>query len=148
MDVIGMVKAGNQRYLFEGKRLTLKELYHAATPVGTLNKSILRYVRAELVPGIPIMMIGHTTIVFSRYILLAWQHRLSTDQRTLGGLFLALCDEVAVLDWAVALNQLVEIINKVVEKANQRISKLIRRQLQEWMSGLPSYIKVYLSISV
>ena len=85
MDVIGMVKAGNQRYLFEGKRLTLKELYHAATPVGTLNKSILRYVRAELVPGIPIMMIGHTTIVFSRYILLAWQHRLSTDQRTLGG---------------------------------------------------------------
>jgi hypothetical protein len=94
------------------------------------------------------MMIGHTTIVFSRYILLAWQHRLSTDQRTLGGLFLALCDEVAVLDWAVALNQLVEIINEVVEKANQRISKLIRRQLQEWMSGLPSYIKVYLSISV
>jgi len=191
MDVIGMVKAGNQRYRFEGKRLTLKELYHAATPVGTLNKSILRCVRAELVPGIPIMMvfvrhrskknewlamlstditltveeiiqiygirwdievffkctksllrlqkefqgrsydmmIGHTTIVFSRYILLAWQHRLSTDQRTLGGLFLALCDEVAVLDWAVALNQLVEIINEVADKANQRISKLIRRQL-------------------
>ena len=94
------------------------------------------------------MMITHTTVVFSRYILLAWQHRISTDLRTLGGLFLALCDEVAVLDWAVVIHQLVEIINEVVEKANQRISKLIRRQLQEWMSGLSSYIKVYLSISV
>ncbi len=210
MDVIGMVKAGNQRYRFEGKRLTLKELYHAATPVGTLNKSILRCIRTELIPGIPIMMIfvrhrskknewlailstdttltieeiiriygirwdievffkctksllrlqkefqgrsydmmiDHTTIVFSRYILLAWQHRISTDQRTLGGLFLALCDEVSALDWAVALNQLVEIINEVAEKANRRLSKLINRQLQEWMNGLPSYIKVYLPISV
>ena len=156
----------------------MKELYNAATPVGTLNKSILRSVRAELVPGIPItivfvrhrskkhewlailstdttltveeiiqiygirwdievffkctksllqlqkefqgrsydMMIGHTTIVFTRSILLAWQHRISTDQRTLGGLFLALCDEVAVLDFAVALNQLVEMINEGAKK--------------------------------
>ena len=210
MDVIGMVKAGNQRYRFEGKRLTLKELYYAATPAGTLNKSILRSVRAELIPGIPItmvfvrhrskknewlailstdttltveeiiqiygirwdievffkctksllqlqkefqgrsydMMISHTTVVFSRYILLAWQHRISTDQRTLGGLFLALCDEVAALDWAAALKQLVEIINEVAGKANRRLSKLIRRQLQKWINGLPSYIKVYLPISV
>ena len=94
------------------------------------------------------MMISHTTVVFSRYILLAWQHRISTDQRTLGGLFLVLCDEVAVLDWAVALSQLVEMINEVAQQANQRISKLIRRQLQKWMNGLPSYIKVYLPISV
>ena len=76
------------------------------------------------------MMIGHTTIVFFRYILLAWQHRISIDKRTLGGLFLALFDEVAVLDWAVALNQLVEMINGVAKKTNQRLSKLIRRQLQ------------------
>jgi hypothetical protein len=55
------------------------------------------------------MPISHPTIVFSRYILLAWQNQQSTDDRTLGNLFLALCDEVSELDWAVALSQLVEL---------------------------------------
>lgn len=49
------------------------------------------------------LLISHITIVFSRYILLSCQHRESTDQRTLGGLFLELCDEVNELDWVIAL---------------------------------------------
>jgi IS4 transposase len=40
------------------------------------------------------MLVSHTTIVYSLYILLAWQHRQSTDQRSIGGLFYLLCDEV------------------------------------------------------
>lgn len=32
-------------------------------------------------------LISHTIIVFARYIVLAWQNRCHTDQRTLGGLF-------------------------------------------------------------
>ncbi|WP_407311836.1 hypothetical protein [Desulfosporosinus sp. SB140] len=39
------------------------------------------------------MLISHTTIVYVRYILLAWQHRQNTNERTLG-LFAELCDEV------------------------------------------------------
>lgn len=50
-------------------------------------------------------LISHTTIVYTRYILLAWQHRQNTDDRTLGRLFSILCDEVSELDWAVALQQ-------------------------------------------
>ena len=42
----------------------------------------------------------------------------------------------------VALNQLVEMIYEVVEKTNELLSKLIRLQRQEWVNGLPSYIKV------
>ncbi|MGE6897612.1 IS4 family transposase, partial [Priestia flexa] len=54
-------------------------------------------------------LICHTTIVFTRYIVLSWQNRCSTDQRTLGGLFYDLCDEISDLDWAVALGQLLEL---------------------------------------
>ena len=57
-----------------------------------------------------------------------------------------LCDEVSELDWAVALSQLVELINDVSKKASKRLSKLIRRQLQQWIDGLPSYIKAYLPV--
>jgi len=92
------------------------------------------------------LLISHTTIVFSRYILLAWQHRQSTDQRTLGGLFYHLCDEVSTLDWAVALQQLVELINEVASKAGKKLTKLIQSQLQQWIAGLPNYIKAYLPI--
>lgn len=93
------------------------------------------------------LLVSHTTIVFSRYILLAWQHRKSTDQRTIGGLFYLLCDEVSTLDWAVALQQLVGLINEISTKTGKSISKLIQSQLQQWIAGLPSYIKSYLPIS-
>ena len=33
LDVIGMVKNLNQRYLVNGKRVSLKELYRLATPI-------------------------------------------------------------------------------------------------------------------
>lgn len=206
LDVIGMVKADNKRYLVGQRRLSLQELYFAATPMQGKNKGILRSIRTQLAPGIPVIMVfvrhrsnkkewlailctdcslteeeiiqiygsrwdievffkctksllrlqkefqgrsydllvSHTTIVFSRYILLAWQHRQSTDQRTLGGLFHLLCDEVGQLDWAVALKQLVDRINDIAQKASKKITNLIQTQLQQWIAGLPSYIKAYL----
>ncbi|MBY6085952.1 transposase [Priestia flexa] len=93
-------------------------------------------------------LICHTTIVFTRYIVLSWQNRCSTDQRTLGGLFYDLCDEISDLDWAVALGQLLELFQDVLKESNKRIQKLIQCQLQHWIASLPNYIKVYLPISV
>ncbi|SCW83980.1 hypothetical protein SAMN04487970_106326, partial [Paenibacillus tianmuensis] len=93
------------------------------------------------------LLVSHTTIVFSRYILLAWQHRQSTDQRTLGGLFYLLCDEVSTLDWVVALQQLIDLIHEVTTRANKKLSQMIKSQLQQWIAGLPSYLKAYLPFS-
>lgn len=93
-------------------------------------------------------LISHTSIVFARYIVLSWQNRCNTDQRTLGGLFYELCDEVNELDWAVALQQLIELFEDVLKKTNTKMKKLIESQLQLWIGGLPSYIKAYLPISL
>lgn len=90
------------------------------------------------------MMVCHTTIVFARYIVLSWQHRQHSDERTLGGLFLDMCDEVSSLDWAVALQQLLEIVNDVSKKVKKSLVNLIKSQLQHWFAGLPTYIKAYL----
>ncbi|ATW82453.1 IS4 family transposase [Heyndrickxia coagulans] len=93
-------------------------------------------------------LISHTTIVFARYIVLSWQNRCSVDDRTLGGMFYELCDEIDDLDWAVALQQLVEILEDTLDKSNKKIQQLIKSQLQQWIAGLPNYIKVYLPVSV
>lgn len=205
IDVIGMVKATNQRYLVDEKRVNLKELYRLAKPASG-NKSILRSIHTTMANGVPVKvvfvrnrnkrsewlailstdctlteteiiriygmrwdievffkatksllklqkefqgrsydsLISHTTIVFSRYILLSWQNRCSTDDRTLGGMFYELCDEVNELDWAVALQQLIELLEDALNKTNKKFKKLIKSQLQYWFAGLPNYIKVYL----
>jgi len=57
LDVIGMVKPTNQRYLVNGKKLSLKELYRAATPVQGKTKGILRSIRTQMVPGIPMLIV-------------------------------------------------------------------------------------------
>ena len=93
-------------------------------------------------------LISHTTIVFARYIVLSWQNRCNTDQRTLGGLFYELCDEVNELDWVIALQQLIEFLQDGLKQTNTKMKKLIESQLQQWIEGLPSYIKAYLPISL
>lgn len=205
IDVIGMVKATNQRYLVKNKRVGLKTLYRAAQPV-TGHRTLLRSIRTTMANGINVnvvfvtnrnkksewlailstdctlseqemiriygmrwdievffkttksllklqkefqgrsydLMISHTTIVFSRFILLSWQNRCHTDHRTLGGMFYELCDEVNELDWAVALADLFKIFDDVLQQTNKRINKLIKSQLAQWMETLPNYIKAYL----
>ncbi|NRK74237.1 IS4 family transposase, partial [Salmonella enterica subsp. enterica serovar Typhi] len=90
------------------------------------------------------LLISHTTIVFTRYIILSWQNRCHTDERTLGGLFYDLCDEVNELDWAVALQQLIELLQDVLKKTNKQTQQLLKNQLSQWIAGLPSYIRAYL----
>ncbi len=93
LDVIGMVKATNQRYLVKKQRLSLKVLYKVAMPVSD-KKGILRSIYTKMANGIIFyylllqknfqgmsydLLVSHTTIVFSRYIVLSWQNRCNTD---------------------------------------------------------------------
>jgi hypothetical protein len=48
-------------------------------------------------------LIAHTTIVFMRYMFLAYQCRLETDHRTFGDLFYACCDELSDISFVEAL---------------------------------------------
>ncbi|REK52286.1 MAG: transposase, partial [Thermobacillus sp.] len=51
------------------------------------------------------------------------------------------------LDWAIALQQLLDLINEIATKAGKKLSALIQRQLQQWIAALPNYIKACLPIS-
>jgi hypothetical protein len=66
---------------------------------------------------------------------------LSPGQRTIGRLFDDLCDEVNELDWAVELQQLIEILQDALKDTSKEIQKMIKCQLQQWIKGLPNYIK-------
>jgi hypothetical protein len=85
------------------------------------------------------MMISHTTIVFSRYLVLEWERRVNNDDRTCGGMFFLFCDEVKDMDVKTALQQLmIYVFSLIVDKANQE--KIIC-QVLDWISQLPNYLK-------
>jgi hypothetical protein len=84
------------------------------------------------------MFISHTTIVFSRYLILEWERRQNCDYRTLGGLFFACCDEVRDVDLKTALLQLVHLFISTTKAVGD---KQLFCQLQDWIAGLPCYIK-------
>ncbi|WP_373893489.1 IS4 family transposase [Virgibacillus natechei] len=209
LDVIGMVKKLKQRYLVDGERVSLDQLYRLAKPSNG-KKGILRSIHTIQANGVPVKvvfvrnrnkksdwlailstdctlsdqeiiriygmrwdievffkatksllklqkefqsrsydaLISHTTIVFTRYIVLSWQNRCSSDDRTLGGMFYELCDEIDELDWAVALHQLIELLEDTLKHTNKKIQKLIKSQLQQWVAGLPNYIKAYMPVLV
>lgn len=52
------------------------------------------------------MLIPHTTIVFSRYILLERERCHNQDSRSFGEPFFLLCEEIQGLDYETALRQL------------------------------------------
>jgi hypothetical protein len=75
LDVIGMVKADNKRYHGGENRLSLNELYFAATRVQEKNKNIIRSIRTQLSPGIPV----HIVFVRHRTNKKDWVAILLTD---------------------------------------------------------------------
>ncbi|SFL03425.1 IS4 family transposase [Brevibacillus centrosporus] len=90
------------------------------------------------------MLISHTTVVFSRYLVLEFERRQEHDTRSLGGLFLLFADEIRDLDYQTALQQLMTLFMKMAETKTGQEKAFVFCQLREWIAGLPNYIKGYL----
>jgi len=87
------------------------------------------------------MLISHTTIVLTRYLVMEWERRHENDARSLGGLFLLFSDEVRDLNLKTALQLLIAFFMAFTEAKSKRDQSAVFRQLQQWISSLPNYIK-------
>ena len=62
-------------------------------------------------------LIAHTSIVFMRYMFLAYQCRMQTDHRTFGDLFYACCDEMADISF-------IEALYRILTLAGERLREI------------------------
>ena len=62
-------------------------------------------------------LIAHTSIVFMRYMFLAYQCRIETDHRTFGDLFYACCDEMADISF-------IEALYRILTLAGERLREI------------------------
>jgi len=93
------------------------------------------------------MMIGHTTIVFMRYAMLALESRNSTDPRTIGDLFFSMCDEAEDIKFSTALMLLLDILKEILAE-NPLISEEVAHQIMDtFLNALPNFWKQNLKLS-
>ena len=68
-------------------------------------------------------LIAHTTIVFMRYMFLAYQCRMETDDRTFGELFYACCEEAADISFIEALYRILTVAADQLRKLGSYCEK-------------------------
>ena len=78
-------------------------------------------------------IISHTTIVFTRYILLEWIRRNENDQKTYGELFYMLCDDIQDIDLTNALQSLMALFVDTVSTISTEITDLVKCKVIDWI---------------
>ena len=91
-------------------------------------------------------LVAHTTIVFSRYVMLAVSQRTNKDPRTLGRLFHAGCDELRQVSFAEALTMLLGLFQQMLKEIPASIAGRIQAQLDSFVAGIPVMLQRMLLI--
>lgn len=89
-------------------------------------------------------MVSHTTIVFTRYILLEWIRRNQNDQKTYGELFFQFCEDIQDMDLTTALKSLVAMFAEQSNNFPAEITAIIKCKVTEWMQSQTAFIQALL----
>jgi hypothetical protein len=87
------------------------------------------------------MMIAHTTIVMTRFILTEWLRRNENDPKTFGELFFRFSDDIKDMDLTTALQNLISFVIKFIKDLNSVSIETVKNQLQQWINQQASFIK-------
>lgn len=91
-------------------------------------------------------MIAHTSIVFTRYIMLSIENRNNKDLRTIGGLFFQCCDELQDIQFCEALQLIIDALKNVLNEKLLLSKEIIDSIIDCFIEALPCYIKEKLSL--
>jgi DDE family transposase len=86
-------------------------------------------------------MVAHTTIVFTRYIMLSIESRNNSDVRTVGGLFYHCCDELQDIQFFEAIQIILDLLKSALYEKLSLTKEQINSFLDYFISTLPTFIK-------
>lgn len=86
-------------------------------------------------------MVSHTTIVFTRYIILEWIRRNQNDQKTYGELFFMFCDDIQDMDLTNALQSLMALFVEHISSLAADITSVIKCKVSEWIASQASFVQ-------
>lgn len=105
-----------------------------------MNKSFLKLAK-EFQGRSYDSMVAHTSIVFTRYIMLAIENRKNNDMRTIGGLFYQCCDELKDIQFCEVIQIIIDILKNVLTEKFLLSKDIIDSIIDNFIAALPCYIK-------
>jgi len=87
------------------------------------------------------MMISHTTIVYSRYIILEWLRRNEKDQKTFDELFFMFWEDIQNMELITALQSLMGLFTEQINTVGSKKASTIKTQLQYWIDSQALFIR-------
>jgi hypothetical protein len=89
-------------------------------------------------------IVAHTAIVLTRYIFLSLENRENLDERSIGELFMAICDELDDISFQYAFGLIVELFEYCLSDCLFLSIDRINGLLDAFYNGLPLFIKARL----
>jgi hypothetical protein len=86
-------------------------------------------------------LVAHTTIVFTRYIMLSISSREEQDPKTIGQLFYLCCDEMEDIRFIEALLLLIELLCETLSKELLITDEQIQKILDTFFEQIPLFLK-------
>jgi hypothetical protein len=86
-------------------------------------------------------MVAHTTIVFTRYIMLALRTREEQDPRTIGQLFFLCCDELEDIRFAEAILLVFDCLKASLTEEPVLSEEMVESLLDRVFDNLPTFLK-------
>ena len=86
-------------------------------------------------------MVSHTTIVFTRYIILEWLRRNQNDEKTYGELFFMYCEDIQDMDLTNALRSLMALFVEHISTFSADITFVLKSKVTEWIASQTAFIQ-------
>lgn len=86
-------------------------------------------------------MVCHSTIIFTRYIILEWIRRNRNDQKTYGELFYMLCEDIQDMDLTAALQGLMSLFTDIAALVSADITDILKNKVSNWIMSQPLFIQ-------
>ena len=86
-------------------------------------------------------MVAHTTIVFTRYIMLALRTREAQDPRTIGQLFFLCCDELEDIRFAEAILLVLDCLKASLTEEPILSEEMVQSVLDRVFDNFPAFLK-------
>ena len=86
--------------------------------------------------------VSSTALVFTRFIILEWIRRKSSDSHSLGEIFFYCYDDVRDIELSDALNKLMSIIADGLSNGTIQMDEAVREEILDWYVSQPSFIRL------
>ena len=85
-------------------------------------------------------IVAHTAIVLTRYIFLSLENRENKDDRSIGELFLLICDELGDISFQYAFMVLLSLFEQCLSDCSIIPDDLFDRLVEQFIDSLPAFI--------